>query len=106
VSIGIVLGSFLLDPDTGTNLSLNLASEALGTVAGVLFIQRYLDIANQKEAEKTKRMISDNFRKLNKLLLEKENGNAQKSFKKQRYSSLSYGGKKRIRSNKKRRNHQ
>src|SRR5262245_39875148 len=71
VSIVIVVGTFLLDPEQANNLSLNITSEALGTAASILFIQRFLDIANQKDADKTNRMISDRFRKLNQRLTEK-----------------------------------
>jgi hypothetical protein len=94
LAVGTVLGSYIFDPETGMNLSLNLASEALGTVAGVLFIQRYLDIVNQRESDKTNRMLSTSFGKLRQLINEKNNSDTKHKLRR-RYSSRSSCRKKR-----------
>ena len=98
-----ILSFFEIDRDLGISFAQNIAAEALGTVAGVLFIQRYVDIANQKEADQTKEMITNNYNSLKNIIIEDHSNGNQSRVRRRRYSIVDYSPRKITRLNQRRR---
>jgi hypothetical protein len=105
ISTVVVMVSVLISADTVFSLSQNLISEAIGTAASILFIQRFLDRSSQKETERTNRMIKRNFNELKKSLVSKSNPESGKKTRKQRHSNSDYSRKKQNRFSKSRNMH-
>ncbi len=98
LSIGGTFIFLLFDPETSINFSLNIATEAIGIVATVVFVQRYLDKANQKEIEQTNNIVKRNLNELKKSLVSKNNLEPRVTNRKHR-STENYSRKKQIRLN-------
>ena len=93
LSIGGTILFLFIDSATSINFALNITTEAIGIVATVVFVQRYVDKANQREIEQTNDIIKENLNELKDSLASKNKPETRLGQRK-RYHSQANGSQK------------